>query len=134
MRARAPYGTPYKLRLSRCAEPSRFDKKGNFVPFLFPGRVIGQTLVRQGRQTEARVGDSDALAFVRQDFRSDVDEQPTLWIDHLAGTFSAMYQDEPMNSLGSIAFFQWHSYLRYCNDDGIEKLLLSTVGLSDGAI
>ena len=74
MRARAPYGTPYSFVLPRGAEPSRFDKQGNLVPLFLPGHVIRQTLVRQGCETEARVGYSDALAFVRQDFGGNVDE------------------------------------------------------------
>jgi hypothetical protein len=62
--------------------------------------------VREGRQAESGIGDSHPLRFVGQNFSGDVDEQATLRIDHLSRTLSTMYQDEMVNALSCIAFFQ----------------------------
>lgn len=62
--------------------------------------------MRERGETEARVGNSYALRFISHDIGSDIDQQSLLRVHHLTGTVSSMYQDEPMNPLRSVAFFQ----------------------------
>ena len=55
---------------------------------------------------KSSIGDPDALSLVGHHLGGDINEQTAFRTDHLTGTFSTMHQDETMNSLRSIAFFQ----------------------------
>ena len=73
------------------------------MPFLFPGLVIGEPLVRQAGEAKPGVADPDALAFVGHDLGSNVHQGTLPLRNHLPSTFPTMDEHQLMQSDGRVA-------------------------------
>jgi hypothetical protein len=66
----------------------------NFLPRL----IIGQALVREACQAEARVRNADRLSFVRHHLSGDIDQLALMLGNQFACPFLPMQQYETVNS------------------------------------
>src|SRR4051794_12408602 len=68
--------------LAAAAAPARLNHKGDAMPALLPGLIVGQPPMRQSGKAEACVGNPDAAFVIAKNLGGNIDQRLLLWLDH----------------------------------------------------
>ena len=86
------------LRRARPDEAPGLDHERQALGLADPLLVVGQLLVRERGLAEARIGDADRVVVLGEDVGGHAHEVPLGRVDLFERAFSAMLDDEPMDS------------------------------------